>query len=271
MTFTVDPAVLARGSVQIDLHDHVLDIILNRPDVRNAMTPAMWSALEAIGEAITPDVRVVVVKGAGAGFSAGLDRVDADAGGPCRGESSFAEVLKGSDTQVAEVIAGYQRGYLWLRRPDIISIAAVHGHCIGGGFQLALACDLRIAAEDASFSMREPALGLVPDLTGTKPLVEAVGYSRALEMVVSARNVPADEALTVGLVQQVVPTDELDDAAAGTRLVGVPASARGRHREQSAAAAGGRDALRGADPRREGDPNRSSPRALRLPGVELTP
>ncbi len=111
-------------------------------------------------------------------------------------------------------MASYQAGYLWLRRPDIVSIAAVRGYAIGGGFQLALACDLRVAADDAVFCMKEPALGLVPDLTGTKPLVDLVGLPRALEICLTARNIPAAEACELGLVQQVVPADGLDAAAA---------------------------------------------------------
>ena len=76
------------------------------------------------------------------------------------------------DATLERRIAEAQRGFLWLRRPEIVSIAAVQGHAIGAGFQLALACDLRVLADDAKLCMKEPALGLVPDLTGTKPLVE---------------------------------------------------------------------------------------------------
>ncbi len=97
-------------------------------------------------------------------------------------------------------IAGYQAGYRWLRNPRFVSIAAVQGHAIGAGFQLALACDLRILADDAKLCMKEPALGLVPDLTGTKPLVDIVGLARAIEICLTARMVGADEAaeLTAG-------------------------------------------------------------------------
>src|SRR5262249_7849551 len=112
------------------------------------------------------------------------------------------------------IIDGYQRGFTWLRRPEITTIAAVHGHAIGAGFQLALSCDLRIAAEDARFCMKEPALGLVPDLTGTKPLVDAVGLARATEICLPARTVPAEEAHALGIVQSVVPVDGLDAAVA---------------------------------------------------------
>ena len=96
-----------------------------------------------------------------------------------------------------------------MRRPEIVSIAAVQGHAVGAGFQLALACDLRVVTPDARFSMREPALGLVPDLGGTQPLVQLVGYSRALEICATSRWVEADEATELGLANIVVPAEEL--------------------------------------------------------------
>ena len=106
------------------------------------------------------------------------------------------------------------RGYLWLRYPDIVSIAAVQGHAIGAGFQLALACDLRILADDAKLCMKEPALGLVPDLTGTKPLVDIVGLPRAIELCLTARTVSAAEAGQLRLAELVVPLADLDAAVA---------------------------------------------------------
>ena len=93
--------------------------------------------------------------------------------------------------------------------PPFVSIAAVQGHAVGAGFQLALACDLRVITPDAKFSMREPALGLVPDLGGTQPLVQLVGYSRALEICATSRWVEAEEARELGLANIVVPAEEL--------------------------------------------------------------
>ncbi|HEX5346832.1 MAG TPA: enoyl-CoA hydratase/isomerase family protein [Pseudonocardiaceae bacterium] len=90
-----------------------------------------------------------------------------------------------------------------------MSIAAVHGHAIGAGFQLALACDIRVAAEDARFTVAETSLGLVPDLTGTLSLVRAVGYARAAEICLTGRRVTAEEALRIGLVNSVVAPHSL--------------------------------------------------------------
>ncbi len=86
-------------------------------------------------------------------------------------------------------IAFYQKAFSWWRECDAITVAAVQGHAVGAGFQLALGCDLRVVADDVAFAMKETSLGLVPDLAGTWPLVEAVGYARALEICVSGRSV----------------------------------------------------------------------------------
>lgn len=208
-----DTDSLAAAGLRVSLSGAVLSVTLDRPERRNAMTPAMWSALAEVGAALPDEVRVVVLKGAGEAFSAGLDRAMLTPDGP-PGEDGFAALLAGDDDSVDQGIAAYQDGFVWLHDPRIISVAQVHGYAIGGGFQLALACDLRIAATDAQFSMKEPALGIVPDLAGTKPLVSAVGYSRALEICATARMVPADEAAAIGLVQQVVARDDIDGVVA---------------------------------------------------------
>jgi enoyl-CoA hydratase/carnithine racemase len=208
----VDPGVFERGGLGFDENGLVATITLNRPETRNAQTPATWSALRMIGAALSPDVRVVVVRGAGDTFSSGLDRRMLTPEG-VDGESVL-RLLDLPDGEMSESIAAWQEGFTWLRRPDIVSIAAVRGAAVGAGFQLALACDLRVLADDARFSMREPLLGLVPDLTGTKPLVELVGYSRALEICATTRWVGAVEAREIGLATAVVAPEELDDTVA---------------------------------------------------------
>ena len=210
---TVDPEVLQRAGLTYDVQGLVATITLNRPETKNSQTPSTWLALRAIGASLDPAVRVVVLRGSGDSFSSGLDRRMLTPEG-AHGEPPLLQLLDMPDGELADTIGGYQEGFTWLRRSDIVSIAAVQGHAIGAGFQLALACDLRVAAEDVKFSMREPVLGLVPDLTGTKPLVELVGYSRALEICATSRWVEADEAREIGLVTAVVPRDELDQTVA---------------------------------------------------------
>jgi enoyl-CoA hydratase/carnithine racemase len=169
----------------------------------------MWSALSDFGTALPPEVRLVVVSGEGASFSAGLDR-NLIMGEPVEGQETLLSLGAKPAPELLELISHFQAGFSWLRRPEIVSIAAVQGHAVGAGFQLALACDLRVVTSDAKFSMREPALGLVPDLGGTQPLVQLVGYSRALEICVTSRWVEADEALQLGLANIVVPAEELE-------------------------------------------------------------
>lgn len=193
MTFRVDGAVAT--------------ITLNRPDRLNSQTPATWRSLADIGAHLDPAVRVVVVRGEGRAFSAGLDRdlftADPDV------ENGLAAMASGTDAEIAERIAGFQAGFSWLTEGSAVSIAAVQGHAVGAGFQLALACDLRVLTEDATLTMAETSLGLVPDLTGTALLVRAVGYSRALEICATGRRVGAAEAAAVGLATAVVPAVEL--------------------------------------------------------------
>lgn len=202
---------LERAHLRYDVDGATALITLDRPEVRNAQTPTMWRTLAAIGAQLPDDVRVVIVRGAGDTFSAGLDR-NLLMPGAGLGEESVADLIPRSDQEIADTIAEYQAGFTWLRDPRIVSIAVVDGYAIGAGFQLALSCDLILAADDATFCMKESALGLVPDLTGTKPLVERVGYPRALEICATARNVGAEEAARIGLVLDAVPSDRLDEA-----------------------------------------------------------
>ena len=203
---------LAAVGLEFSVAGQVATITLNRPDVRNAQTPAMWRALASLGRQIPDEVRVVVVTGAGATFSAGLDRSMLDPG--TQDQESVIGLLALSDDEASAAIDEFQQGFTFLRDPRFVSVAAVRGYAIGAGFQLALSCDLRVVADDAQFSMKESALGLVPDLTGTKPLVESVGYARALEICATARMVGAQEAVDIGLATQAVPADDLDAAVA---------------------------------------------------------
>lgn len=164
----------------------------------------MWDALREVPRQLSGDTRIVVVRGEGRAFSAGLDRSVA-------GEllTELAQ-LPAADALVR--IAAAQEAFGWLRRPDLVTIARVQGHAIGAGLQLALGCDLRVLAEDAQLAMAEVTLGLVPDLGGTKRLVELVGYARALEICVTGRRLDATEAARIGLANLVVPAAELDGA-----------------------------------------------------------
>jgi enoyl-CoA hydratase/carnithine racemase len=194
--------------VRLEVDGPVATVVLDRPDKRNAQTPAMWDALTDVGERLDPDVRVVVLRGEGASFSAGLDRRMFTPDG-IPGQGSLPGLTDLDDEALVDRIGRWQRAFAWWRRPDLVTVAAVQGHALGAGFQLALACDLRVVAEDAQMAMLEPTLGLVPDMGGTKPLVDLVGYARALEICATGRTVGAAEAAQIGLATIVVPPDEL--------------------------------------------------------------
>jgi enoyl-CoA hydratase/carnithine racemase len=240
MTLPSDTELQAAG-LAADLAGPTLTITLDKADRRNSQTPRLWHALAAIGDGLPDEVRVVVLRGAGDCFSAGIDTRLLGPDG-IEGEDSVLELMHGGDEQVLAAIDGFQRGFVWLSDPRIISVASVHGYAIGAGFQLALACDLRVVADDVKFCMKETALGLVPDLAGTKPLVDLVGYSRALEICATARYVEADEAQQLGIATVVVPRTELE-ATTSDLVEAVLAGNTGAVRETKAllSAAGVRD------------------------------
>jgi enoyl-CoA hydratase/carnithine racemase len=243
----VEAAILTDGEsaaagLRAEVSGAVLTLTLDRPERRNAMTGRTWRTLAHVGQSLPASVRIVVIKGAGPSFSSGID-LDMFSPEGVEGEPPLMGRLTGGPEDGAALdadIADYQQGFLWLRRPDIVSIAAVRGHAIGAGFQLALSCDIRVLADDARFCMKEPALGLVPDLTGTKPLVDIVGVNRAIELCLTARTVSAREARELRLAELVVDGADLDGAAHDlvAALLAVPAEAAAATKELLQQAAG---------------------------------
>jgi enoyl-CoA hydratase/carnithine racemase len=206
----------AHAGVRLRVDGPLATVTLADPATRNAQTPRTWQALASIGSALPGSVRVVLLRAEGPSFSAGLDRgllPTAESAQP-----SAADLLgRRAAEDIEATLAEYQRAFTWWRRNDLVSVAVVQGHAIGAGCQLALACDLRLLAEDAQLALPEASLGLVPDLGGTKALVDLVGYARALEICLTGRRVGAQEALRLGLATSVWPRAELDSAA--TELV----------------------------------------------------
>lgn len=189
------------NDVLCEVSGDVAVVTVHRPEVKNAQTPQMWLELAKIGAELVDQVKAVVLTGAGDTFSAGMDkRMFTPEGIP--GTPSIFEFTQMSDTAVLEQIEAYQQGFaIWADAP-FVTFAAVEGHAIGAGFQLALACDVIVAAEHASFAMKEVSWGLVPDLTGTWPLIERCGQARALELCLTGAMASAREP---GLANHVVP------------------------------------------------------------------
>lgn len=196
--------------VRIDRDGEVLRVTLCNPQARNAQTPGTWRRLAAIPDLLTPDIRAVVLAGEGPSFSAGLDRRMLTPDG-VPGEESLLTLAARPDAEIDGFIQQAQAAFSWWSMVPQVTVALVQGHAIGAGFQLALACDLMVVAEDAKLAMRETSLGLVPDLAGTAPLVQRVGYSRAFEICATGRFVAADEAVRLGIAT--VKADDLDGAA----------------------------------------------------------
>ena len=178
----------------------VLTITLNRPEVLNAFDAAMHRALQAaFKEARADDVRAVVVTGAGRGFCVGQDLTE------------FRE----SAGDIAHRLRGtYHPTILGLRSLEKPVVAAVNGAAAGAGLSLALACDLRLAADSATFVPAFINIGLVPDSGGSFFAARLLGYARALEWLASGRRLTAAEAHAWGLVSEVVEADALAERAA---------------------------------------------------------
>jgi len=179
----------------------VRHVVLNRPEKRNALDDALIAGLrEAFAAAADDDaVRCVVLRGAGPMFSAGMD---------VRGLAALAAE--------PERLRAFRRPILetWNLLEEMAkpTVCQIHGGCIGGAMELALACDLRTMAADAVIGLVETRVGLVPDVGGSSRLPAVVGLGRAKELVMASRVIDGVEAERIGLVNRVAPADELDAA-----------------------------------------------------------
>ena len=192
---------MSDAPVLYEVADHVATITLNRPEVRNAMNTALREAMleRFTALATDDDVRVIVVKGAGdKAFSAGADIRE------------FVEPLV--PTQFREQRRRIDFRQVMDRCPQPI-IAAIRGIALGGGLELALACDIRIAGDDAQLGLTEVNLAIIPGGGGTQRLPRLIGRGKALEMILTGARIGAAEALRLGLVERVVPAAEVLTAA----------------------------------------------------------
>jgi enoyl-CoA hydratase len=184
--------------VQSERHGAVALLRLNRPEALNALSDGVLEALCAAFDALeeSQDARCVVLCGAGRAFAAGAD------------------VAGLRELSAEDVLAG-ERGARWarLRRSSVPVIAAVHGWCLGGGCELALTCDIVLAAESARFGLPETGLGLIPGAGGTQRLPRIAGRSLALEMILAGRTLTASEALAAGICSRVVAPEALEREA----------------------------------------------------------
>lgn len=189
--------------LKVERRETILEIALNRPEKRNAINGEMYLALDkAIDEASRAEgLRAVLLRGEGKAFSAGIDVSDF---------MRLPEIYGPHWQQQARKITDdFQRVLTKLERLELPTIALLHGYCLGLGMELALACDLRIAAEGSRLGLPETRLGLIPDVGGTTRLVRIVGPARAKELIFTGREFDAAYAARWGIVNQLVPAAEL--------------------------------------------------------------
>ena len=213
------------AEVETSRDDAVLTITLNRPDVLNAFNQAMHEGLgAALKAARDPEVRAVVVTGAGRGFCVGQDLTEFR-----EAQGDIADRLR----------TGYHPNVLAVRALEKPVIAAVNGPAAGAGLSFAAACDIRIAADAATFIPAFINIGLIPDSGGTFFIARLLGPDRAFEWMTSGRRLTAAEAHAWGLVSEVVETDGLAERAAelAATLAAMPTRAIGMTKRLFEAAA----------------------------------
>lgn len=194
--------------VSISITNGIADVRLNRAEKRNALDGAMFLALAEVGERLKNEraVRVVVLSGEGASFCAGLDMASMQAiGSTGNGDGNPGQMADGRITHLAQQVC-----WVWQELPMPV-IAAVHGHALGGGLQIALGADIRIAHPDTKLSVREVYWGLVPDMTGTFMLSKLVRPDIARELTYTARIFNGTEGAELGVVTKLSDTP-FDDA-----------------------------------------------------------
>jgi 2-(1,2-epoxy-1,2-dihydrophenyl)acetyl-CoA isomerase len=202
--------------------DSVMTIALNRPDKLNSFNGVLHEEiLDALNEAAgDEEVRCIILRGEGKGFSAGADLSEVVEGDGNPGGPDLGEYLRRTYGRLITRIVGIEKPI----------VAALHGPVYGAGMGLALACDLRIAADSAKFSVAFIKIGLIPDAGVTFFLPRIVGLGRAMQMSMLGEALNAEEAHRVGLVNKVVPDESLEEetAALAGQLAGLPTLALGR-------------------------------------------
>ncbi|MHB8438804.1 MAG: crotonase/enoyl-CoA hydratase family protein [Acidimicrobiales bacterium] len=205
--------------IEVERDGHVATVWLDRPQARNALGPKLWEQLPLVMAELSGDasVRAVVLAARGPHFSVGLD-LKAMSGLLTGGPDGAADGRAPSAAQRAAAarasILRMQKSVTSLAQCPMPVIAAVHGYCIGGGVDLVSACDIRLASADALFSVRETKVAIVADLGSLQRLPGIIGKGHVAELAYTGRDINAERALAIGLVNEVLPdSDALHKAA----------------------------------------------------------
>lgn len=203
---------MSEQRVSIERHGYVAVVTLSRPEKRNALDPAAFEALDAAAREVSADreLRAVVLAGAGKSFCAGIDLASFAAG-----EEMIRKLLARREGEAANL--AQRVGWAWRECPVPV-IAALQGEVFGGGLQVALGADLRIARADARLSVMEVRWGLIPDMSGSQTLRGLVRRDVALELTWTGRIVAGEEALALGLVTRLAD-DPLAEAMALAEII----------------------------------------------------
>ncbi len=203
--------------IRIDRNEHVAEVVLNNPDRLNVMAPIFFQEIKRAFEAIDadPEIRVAVLWAEGRLFTAGLDLKAASSGILGGGDGEVSQGRRSDD--LYRHVLDLQDCFTAIERCRKPVIAAVHGHCIGGGVDLTTACDIRVCTEDATFAIQETKIAIVADVGTLQRITDLVGKGFAREMAYTGKRIAADRALQFRLVNDVYP--DKDTMLAGARAL----------------------------------------------------
>jgi len=195
--------------ISLEKKDRVAEVFLNRPEKSNAMNPPFWPEIRDAFEKVNadPEIRAAIIAGNGKHFSAGLDLV------------ASASIFKGSEgsaelDSLYQMVMEIQESFNAIEECRKPVIAAIHGVCIGGGLDLAAACDIRLASKDARFSLREVRVGMIADVGSLNRIPRIIGEGHARELAFTGKDLDAERALRIGLVNEIYPDRDSCLAAA---------------------------------------------------------
>ncbi len=224
-------------TLRLERDGHVGRLVMARPEKLNSFTAEMWDEMRTLGQQLLADpgdLRALIVTGEGRAFSSGIDTSVFTTGSGLAVPDAGAR----DANPMVDMVLRTQESYSWLAEAPFATIAAVRGYALGAGLQIALACDIRIFARGTSAGLLELKYGIMPDLGGTQRLPHLVGPGKAKELIFTSARIDAEESFRIGLCEQLVSDEELEEAAeklAETIAAQPPLAIKGAKRAVNAA------------------------------------